>query len=174
MKTATHVQHILKIAYSRLWTISRLKSAGVGKDDIFYFFTMKIRSVLEYTSPVFSSMLTESEISDIERIQKIVLKVVLGDNYSSYDQACILMNTTTLQQRRADLSLKFALSCLESAQHKHLFTQRKSLYYQLRNIKSFEVPFCHSERYYSSPLPHLTRILNDHFMNKNKLLQNNL
>ena len=160
--------HILKIANSRLWKILRQQSAGVGKEDIFYFFTMKIRSVLEFASPVFSSMLIESEKSDIERIQKIVLKVILGDNYSSYEQACTSMNITTLEQRRHDLSLKFALSWLESPQHKHLFIQRKSLYYKLRNMKSFEVPLCHSDRYYSSPLPHLTRILNNHFKNKKK------
>ena len=42
MKPAFHVTNILKIAYSRLWAISRLKSAGVSDDDIFHFYTVKI------------------------------------------------------------------------------------------------------------------------------------
>ena len=57
MKPDTHVKKILKTAYSRLWTISRLKTANVSNSDIFYFYTMNIRSVLEYAAPVFSSML---------------------------------------------------------------------------------------------------------------------
>jgi hypothetical protein len=163
MKPSKHVQYILKIAYGRLWTVSRLKSAGVNDDDIFHFYSMKIRSVLEYAAPVFTPMLTSQDTSDIERIQKIVLKVILGDRYSSYDSACSLVSTITLEDRRKQLSLKFAMACLKSPQHKHLFKQRISTYYKLRKLKSFEVPFCHTERYFSSPIPYLTRLLNEHF-----------
>ena len=78
MKPNTHVSHILKIAYSRLWAISRLKSAGVSDDDILLFYTMKIRSVLEYAAPVFTPMLTVKHISDIERIQRLCSRLSLA------------------------------------------------------------------------------------------------
>ena len=122
--------------------------------------------MLEYAAPVFTSMLTQKNKSDIERIQKIVFRILLGDKYTSYTQACVSFNTISLEQRREHLSLKFALSCLENPQHKNLFKQRKTPYYKLRDIKSFEVPFCNSVRYYNSPLPYLTRLLNDYFRNK--------
>ena len=163
MEPTLHVEYILKIAYSRLWTISRLKSATVNNDDIFHFYSMKIRSVLEYAAPVFSSMLTAENVADIERIQKIVLKVILSDQYQSYDQACKLLGTIPLENRRKQLSLKFALACLKNPQHSHQFKQRLSPYYKLRRIKSFEEPFCHSQRYFMSPIPYLTRLLNEHF-----------
>ena len=114
MKPSTHVKHILKISYSRLWSISRLKYAGVSDKDIFHFYTMKIRTVLEYSAPVFTSMLTQQDIHDIERIQKIVLKIILSENYTTYEEACITMNTITLEKRRKHLSLKFALSCINN------------------------------------------------------------
>ena len=163
MKPDAHVSYILRIAYSRLWAISRLKSAAVNNDDIAYFFNMKIRSVLEYSAPVFTSMLTREHIIDIERIQKIAFKVILDDKYLDYTQACCLLNASTLESRRRELSLSFALKCLKSDQHGHLFKQRVSTYYTLRNIKSFEEPFCMTDRYKSSPIPYLTRLLNDHF-----------
>ena len=75
---------------------------------------MKIRSVLQYAAPVFSSMLTIQEISDIERVKKMVSKVMLGDQYVNYEQACETMSTTTHQHRRDKLSLSFALSCLKT------------------------------------------------------------
>ena len=106
MKPDTHVAHILKIAYNRLWAISRLKSAKVKDDDIFFFYSMKIRSVLEFAAPVFFSMLTSKNTMDIERIQKIVLKIILGQRYENYEQACQLFKMTTLQQRRQTLSLR--------------------------------------------------------------------
>ena len=163
MKPDAHVSYILRIAYSRLWAISRLKSAAVNNDDIVYFFNMKIRSVLEYCAPVFTSMLSKENISDIERIQKSAFKVILNDEYLNYTQACCLLNASTLESRRSELSLSFALKCLKSDQHGHLFKQRISTYYKLRNIKSFEEPFCMTERYKTSPIPYLTRLLNDHF-----------
>ena len=166
MKPDTHVAYMLKIAYSRLWSITRLKAAGVSDDDIFYFFTVKIRSVLEFSAPIFTSMLSEENISDIERIQKIVFRVILTERYTDYESACILMNAKSLKMRRSDLSLSFALNCLKTPQHQHLFKERKSLYYTLRNIKSFEEPLCLSERYKCSPLPFLTRLLNEHFSRK--------
>ena len=46
VKPDKHVAHILRIAYSRLWAISRLKTAKVSDDDILLFYTMNIRSVL--------------------------------------------------------------------------------------------------------------------------------
>ena len=124
---------------------------------------MKIRSVLAYMAPVYTSMLTTQNISDIERIQKIVFKILLNDNYLSYIHACNKFNTPTLEKRRENLSSKFALSCLENPQHKHLFVQKTSPIYKLRNIKSFETPHCNSTRYFNSPIPYLTRLLNQYF-----------
>ena len=121
VKPDKHVAHVLRIAYSRLWAISRLKSAKVSDDDILLFYTMKIRSVLEYAAPVFSSMLTLQQSSDIERIQKIVLKIILGQRYNEYDKACHLLSISTFESRRKQLSLRFALACLKSPQHRHLF-----------------------------------------------------
>ena len=163
MKPDVHVSYILKIAYGRLWAISRLKTANVPNNDILHFFNVKIRSVLEYAAPVFTSMLTVENKIDIERTQKIALKVILNDEYSTYDQACAVLNTLSLESRRKDLSLNFALKCLKSEAHNHFFKQRTSTYYQLRKIKAFEEPFCHSERYNTSPIPYFTRLLNEHF-----------
>jgi hypothetical protein len=70
MRPDKHVEYILRIAYSRLWAISRLKSAAVSDGDILHFYQMKIRSVLEYSSPVFTPMLTAQNIDDIERVSE--------------------------------------------------------------------------------------------------------
>ena len=166
MKPGKHVSHILKIAYGRLWAISRLKSANVNNDDILHFFNVKIRSVLEYAAPVFTSMLTVENTGDIERIQKIAFKVILNENYSSYTQACDILNSKSLESRRKDLSLTFALKSLKSKNHSHFFKQRTCMIYKLRKIKAFEEPLCHSERYKSSPVPYLTRLLNEYFSTK--------
>ena len=124
-----------------------------------------MRSILEFNSCVWHFNITQAEENDIERVQKIAIKVILNEHYEDYDQACQLLHTQSLQSRRVTLSLKFALQCLKNENHKHFFKPRSSQYYTLRNLKSFEEPFCHSDRYKSSPLPYLTRLLNNHFEN---------
>ena len=74
MKPDVHVKYLLGIAYSRLWAISRLKSAGSSDDDILHFFNIKIRSVLEYSAPVYTPMLTLQNINDIEDCNKGCIK----------------------------------------------------------------------------------------------------
>ena len=112
MKTDRHVRHILAIAYKRIWAIRKLKKANVGNDDILHFYYMKIRSVLESNCVAFHSMLTQENSDNIERIQKIVLRIILDSDYIDYHQACLELNVFPLQSRRTKLSLSFALKCL--------------------------------------------------------------
>ena len=69
MKTNKHVEHILAIAYKRLWAIRNLKRAGISNLDVLHFFFMKIRSIPESDCVVFHSMLTQEEANDIECVQ---------------------------------------------------------------------------------------------------------
>ena len=162
MKTHKHVEYILEISYKRLWAISKLKKAGVPDPDILHFFFVKIRSVLESNCPVFHSMLTEENIDDIERIQKIVLRIILDEKYISYENACHLMKIETLDDRRTNLCLSFALKCLKNKKFEDLFQPNPGIH------EKFEVPFAHTSRYFDSPKVFLTRLLNQHFGNQAK------
>ena len=163
MKTHKHVEHILGISFKRLWAVSKLKKAGVPDPDILHFFFVKIRSVLESNCPVFHSMLTEDNKDDIERIQKIVLRIILDEKYISYENACSLMNIETLDDRRTHLCLSFALKCLKNNKFEDLFEQNKPGMHE-----KFNVPFAHTSRYLDSPKVYLTRLLNHHFGRQTK------
>ena len=121
MKTHRHTRHLLSISYKRIWAIRKLKKSGVSNSDILYFYFMKIRSILESNCVVYHPMLTQEESSDLERVQKIVLKIILGPTYSDYHQACLTLNVQTLHLRRVKLSLNFGLTCLNSEKFQHLF-----------------------------------------------------
>ena len=127
---------------------------------------MKIRSVLESSCPVFHSMLTVEDFNDIERIQKIILRIILGTKYESYEQACKFLVVESLESRRQSLSLNFALKLLDSKQSYHFFkfSQRTDIFLRRRPI--LVSPFANTERYKKSPLPYLTRILNNYFEQK--------
>ena len=162
MKTDRHVEHILGISYKRIWAIRKLKKAGVSDSDILHFFFMKIRSVLESNCVVYHSMLTQDNTNDIERIQKIVFRVILDHRYIDYHQACLSLNVQTLQTRRIKLSLPFGLKCLSSDKFKHIFKPNIT-HTSIRNPDKFDVPLARTTRYYNSPKLYITRLLNAHF-----------
>ena len=167
MKPHRHVQFILGIAYKRLWAISKLKKVGVPNYDILHFFNVKIRSVLETNCSVFHSMLTQENKEDIERIQKIVLKIILKDKYEDYEQACKIMNIDTLESRRKKLCLTFALKCTKSDKFSNMFPLNDS-----NKHEKYSVPFAHTSRYFNSPKVFLTRLLNEHHgKQKRKIIQ---
>ena len=149
MKTERHVKYMLEICYKWLWAIIKLKKAGISNQDILHFFFMKIRSVLESNCPVFHSMLTQEQTDDIERLQKIVSRVILVDQYSSYEQACRLLNIQTLKQRRIQLCLTFSLKILENEKFKDYFQPNHNSS-NIRCQEKFQVPFAHTSIYQDS------------------------
>ena len=92
-----------------------------------------------------------------------MLKIVLGDDYSTNDQACQAMGIETLENRRMKLSLSFALKCCDSKKFEHLFLKNSE-----NKHEKFAVPFAHTSRYQNSPKVALTRLLNEHYKHTKK------
>ena len=99
------VVFVCYLAPSSTWIFE----CGTPSLSLYYF---KLRSVLEANCVIYHPMLTQEEANDIERIQKIVLRIILAHKYENYTQACLLMNIETLQSRRINLSLNFGLKCI--------------------------------------------------------------
>ena len=98
LKPKIHIAYLLKIAYRRIWAIRRLKANGVSDNDIIFFYCLKIRSVLEFSCQIFQPMMTQTNRNDMERVQKIVLKITLGPKYSEYPAACEKFGISQLEE----------------------------------------------------------------------------
>ena len=123
-----------------------------------------IRGYLEYCVPVWNAALTEEDKEDIERIQKTALKIILGEGYGGYQTALEMCLLTTLEERREELCLSFALKSSNDEKHKHLFKLTKNPL--LHHPPKFEPPLCLHERYKNSPIPYLTDLLNKFYDDK--------
>ena len=77
-------------------------------------YTLFIRSILEQSSVVWSSSITEEESNSIERVQKVALRIIYREKYTDYTSALERAKLPSLVIRRQSLLYKFAIKCTKN------------------------------------------------------------
>ena len=95
-----NTREICKRAYARLTMLTKLKYVGVPREDLITIYILYIRSLLKYCSTVWHSTLTTDQSNNLERVQKLCLKIILGDCYDGYDNALEACGLENLSKRR--------------------------------------------------------------------------
>ena len=119
LKWRENTEFITKKAFKRLWLIKRLKQLGASTAALVDLYYKHVRSVVEFSAVVWTSSLTQQDISSIERVQKAALAVILGPRYQCYEEAFALLSIEKISSRREKLSLKFAKKSSMHPIHKH-------------------------------------------------------
>ena len=164
---AKNSQEICIKAYSRMSLITKLKYVGVKTEDLIEVYILYIRSVIEYCSVAYHSRLTQVDRNKLERIQRICLKVILGDMFINYESALEMCGLDTLFERRTKRCLDFAKKCIKHPKNKRLFPLNARLHGQNQKSKeTFIVNWARTDHYQMSTIPYCQRLLNDHFSTK--------
>ena len=121
----------------------------------------EIRPLAEHGVAIWNSGLTKGQVADLEKIQKIAPKIILEDNYISYDVACTLMNILPLELRRTDLCTSFAIKLYKSPRSNEYFTPADKLV----NTRSeqqllVEEKRSNTKRCQNAPHNYLARLIN--------------
>ena len=155
-----HTKFIQDRTNSKLWMLRRMKILNIDPDIIVDFYFKEIRSICEMACQVFHSGLTKDQSSNIERIQKRALKLILGNNYSTYNEACTLMSAEPLSDRRDTLCLTFIKRTVKGGLHKDIFIPRTGANMTRSNNNLITEYTCNTQRYFNSPLVYLSRLYN--------------
>ena len=165
LKWSENIKYITNKAMSRIWTLRRMKNLGLENDVIFDVYIKEIRSILEFGIPVWNGALTDEDSNKIERVQKIVFKILLNKNYIDYDDACKYFKVEKLKSRRELICLKFAKKEYnKSSSLFQKFTPNK-ITRQSKNVLVNEI-YCHTDRFFRSSVPYLARLLNQNTKSK--------
>ena len=100
---------IVKKANARMQLLRKVASFGTSLYELKDIYILYIRSLLEQSATVWHSSLTEENRTDLERIQKSALRIILGDKYQTYAKALEICELETLDLRRKNLCLSFAI-----------------------------------------------------------------
>ena len=101
--------------------LTKLKYVGVPTTDLLEIYIWYIRSILEYCSTVWHSTLTVEQSMDIESVQKLCSKIILGNGYQGYEAALRVCGLDSLGDRRQQKCLQFGLKCLLHPTHSSMF-----------------------------------------------------
>ena len=137
--------------------LSKLKYAGIKREDLLNIYKLFIRPLTEYCSVVFHSALTQAQSKKIELVQSTCLKIILGSEYESYESALKICSLTPLYERRSKRMLTFALKCTQDKFNKGIFPLNTNT----NNRDAFQVNFARTNKYLKSAVPQCQRLLNE-------------
>ena len=157
---AAHVRHLKKKFASRIWIIRNLKRAKLGGEKLIRVYCSLIRPCLEYAAAVFHSMLTAGQVLELERLQSIALKTILGWD-KSYRSCLAIAKLQSLAERRFELCKRFAQKTNEKERFAHWFPANDPSTYDLRRQEKFRIEFARHERLKKAPLHYMRRLMND-------------
>ena len=160
LKWHKNTEMLVKKAYQRMVILRKLCSFKVKEQDLVNIYILYIRSLLEQSCQVWHYTITEEEITDLERVQKVACRIILKNDYLGYDQALEVLELDTLKTRRNKLCLKFAKRCVKHPTAKRMFPLNTPESHDTRDREVFYVQHARTSRLRDSALPQLQRALN--------------
>ena len=122
LKWDSNTAYMVTRAMSKMWLLRRMKLLNLEPEIIFDYYAKEVRPHVEQGVVVWNSGLTKAHCNDLERIQKVALKIILGDRYTSYDNACNYFKIDQLSSRRLQLCTNFTVKLYKSDRSADLFT----------------------------------------------------
>ena len=154
---------IFKKAMSKMWLLRRMKNMHLEEKIICDYYIKEIRVLAEQAVAVWNSGLTKGQINDLEKIQKVALKIILGDKYYSYSTACHYFSLKSLSDRRLELCTKYAIKLYKSDRCEQFFDLPKV---NTRCDNLVIISQSRTKRCYNAPHNYLARLVNE---NKHKI-----
>ena len=168
-----NTDYICSKVNKKIFIISKLKQFGFQTKELINAWTTILRPNAEYAAPLWHSGLTTSDTKRLERLQKIVLGIILGTTYIdcrkhykidnkpyTYEETVQILGLTTLYQRREDLTNNFALQTVAKEFHSDMFPLSETSRINTRSRAIYSEFICKTNRYYKSAIPYMARNLN--------------
>ena len=158
----SNTANLVKRCYQRMLILKNLYKFSIPVEELVNIYCLYVRSVAEQSSVVWSSSLTKGQEYDLERVQKVALRLILGENYICYDNALFLTGLKNLRSRRSDLSLNFAQKCTKNERALDMFPLKPLNNVNTRKQEKYLVTKCKTSRLAKSAIPSMQTQLNRH------------
>ena len=169
LKWDKNTSEIVKKANRRMQLLTKAASFTLNRQDLKRIYLTYIRSILDQSAVVWHSSLSQKNKRDLERVQKVAVRIIVGKNYTNYKENLLELNLKNLNVRRENIYLNVAKKCLKNDKVKNIFPKRINLHkMKKRSQESYKINMAKTKRYKKSAIPYMARILNIDNMRKEK------
>ena len=142
--------------------LRRLRTLGAPADELKGVYISFILPKLMYASPAWSSSLTLTQQLQLERVQKRAFRVILGPEYTHYEDALATLCLPSLSNRHREALEKFGEGLLHHPRLRHLLPRdapppTRATRHPRRTVPT-KIP--RTDRYRLSAVPTLVRLIN--------------
>ena len=102
---STQIDRLCTKFRQKVWSLRHLRKLSFTEEELVCVYTSYLRPGLEYSAPIYHSMLTQEQDYQIEKQQYFALKNIFGFEYS-HRQLLELSGLSTLRERRENATLK--------------------------------------------------------------------
>ena len=153
---------LVKRVNARMQLLQKVWSFGSTTQEMVELWKTFCLSVLDQSCVLWGSGLTRENKSDLERTQKTFAKLILQEEYRSYNEALRHLGLQNLEDRRKNLTLAFAKRSLADGHFSDLIKKRKpNNTIETRFRDFYEVTHANTERFKNSPVITMQRLLNE-------------
>ena len=157
-----NTKSIVQKANARMELLRRVASFGASVEDLKTIYILFVRSHLEQSATVWHSSLTIENSTDLERVQKSAVKIILGNLYNGYENSLLKLKMEKLVDRRKQLCLNFAMKCVKNPKMKHMFPKSEKIHnMKTRTNEQYKVEHAHTERLRKSSIIYMQHLLNE-------------
>ena len=162
LKWEDNTNMIVKKANARMQLLRKCATFTRDKSELKNVYILFVRSILEQSCVVWHSSITREESENLERVQKSAVKIILDEEYSEYTDGLIKLNIETLFERRNNLCKNFAKETVKHWKLKDMFPINENIpNLKPRKHEKFKVNMALTERYKTSAIPQMQRLLNE-------------
>ena len=133
-----------------------MKEIGGSIQDMIDVFTLQIRCLAEIGCPSWNGALTQKDITKLESIQKVALRIMLGEQYKGYQNALNTLKLSRPDKRREAICKTFARKMERSSKFSNWLKKAPRIN---RFTQKYSLPNTRTMIYRKSPLFYLTNLL---------------
>ena len=160
LKWHKNTESLVKRANARMRILHKISEFSAPIEDMVTIYISYIRSILEQSCTLWHSSLTIENCEDLERVQKSEMRIILKEDYQTYEQALEKLMLAKLSERREKMCLKFAKNCTKNDLTSDLFPLNPTESLGTRNKDKYRVLHANTDRLKESAVPYLQRLLN--------------
>jgi hypothetical protein len=120
-----------------MWLIRRLAKLTTNNQELKETYCTQIRPIVELAVPYWGNRITRLEANILEGVQKTALRIIYGENYTTYTEILSLSNLKTLAERREIVMTKFAIKTYNNPKFNSWFVKNEEKVVKTRSCQQF-------------------------------------